>query len=240
MWRVPWGDGHVVAKQFGPGRGFGQALAVRLQVAGRHVAPPLAWLDREQRLIVSSWVGDAEPNDEADWRAVGEALSRLHTSPAGDDQVPLGRAYRMRFNALRRGAPPAIAEALERHDLERRLGVIEPWLDAQPRVLCHRDLQRPNIRMVGGTALLLDFEHAAADLWLADLVKLAAAGKPLDVVLSGYGSRGLGEVEAVALEALVAMHGAATWAWGLRHRAPDVASEGRTVLAATANGRLGT
>lgn len=233
MWRVRVGAQTLAAKQFGPGRGFEQALLARQRLEGLGVAPTLVWADRRERLIVSPWLGDALPSAPAGWFEVGRLLGRLHGVEPPADSVPLGRAYRRRLEstAARAGSETdGIAGAIGALDLATRFASLQAWLDAQPRVTCHRDVAPRNLRRVDGAARLLDFEHAAGDVWLADLVKLAASPEGLDavlpVVLDGYRGRGLDADEHEVLAALVALFAVSTWAWGARHRDTALARYG--------------
>ncbi len=155
--------------------------------------------------------------------AAGAFLKQLHAIPHDDpDPLPLGQALARRAAAALTALPPAEVPGLDAR--------LRPLLDAPAglrRVPCHRDFQPGNWRWGPDGLGVIDWEHARADLSTADLCKvLGELELDLGPFWAGYGP----PEHPALLPALLALHGAATLAWGLRHRDPAFVALGRRVL----------
>ena len=108
------------------------------------------------------------------------------------------------------------------------------------RVPCHRDFVADNWLWSEAGLGVVDFEHARADLGLVDLAKLCVDDwrrRPelARAFFTGFGRR-LSTLERRQLEAVVALHGAASLAWGLRHADAGFVALGHRALATAAEG----
>jgi Ser/Thr protein kinase RdoA (MazF antagonist) len=117
---------------------------------------------------------EGHPPEDDEWVLVGETLERLHESTVGWPQRP---GFRSSIDLLvedRGGdvdlmAMPAPAVARCRTAWRRVHGV--------PTVV-HGDPGRENVRIVGGRAILLDWDEARVDLPAFDLAVLPGADEP--------------------------------------------------------------
>jgi aminoglycoside phosphotransferase (APT) family kinase protein len=168
-------------------------------------------------------------------RLAGRALNEMHQIPFVDaDPLPLSVALRRRATSwATRAAPflaPGVGERLAA-EMSKAAQACE-W----SRVPCHRDFQPGNwiLSEDHQSLTIIDFGHARADVWLCDLVKLFEGDLARDPELrrawfEGYG-RLLNVDESRMLEALGALHGVATLAWGSEHGDLDAVRRGRQIL----------
>lgn len=153
----------------------------------------------------------------------GRFLASLHgLSHDRADPVPLGEAYAMRLEAwLPRAAgivPPGVTRAVG-----RALSGALPFIEAHPRVLCHRDFTPRNwlVNVHDGALTVIDFEHAQPDLFLADMQRLWVGvwrRRPdlRDSFLAGYGRRFTSHDEA-AMRGLAGFWAFSTVVWAREH-----------------------
>lgn len=243
------------------GRALGQAAvtAVRRQgevVAWRKVWPTVEGAAREVAALraASAVLGDSVPalvehdgnvlvtahvpgvdldlvpplhRDEAA-RQLGALLATLHAQRPGVDAVDVAEALerRARSWAKAAGAPP--------ETLRRVLDLLDAAADSR-RAPCHRDVRGPNVRWTGTRTVLIDWGQARDDVPDVDLVHLLDEPGTLTPTQITALWEGLGgapdEARLAALRGLVALHGLATWGWGVRHGDPRTSARGYEVLA---------
>lgn len=241
VWRVVGVDAEVYLKQHARGRGYEQERAALTTwaraLAGR--APALlAFDDGARALLMSAVAGgrasELEGEDElAVHRAAGRWLAALHAlDPGPRDPVSLDEAVASRLVAAITRAPAELGPA-GRRELDWAVANAGVFARAT-RVACHRDFVPDNWRWDGERLGVVDFEHARADCWLVDLVKLATTvwvRRPdLErAFLAGYG-RALDDPDRVRLRVLTALHGVVSWTWGEQHGDAELADHGRRLL----------
>ncbi|MCA9837815.1 MAG: aminoglycoside phosphotransferase family protein [Trueperaceae bacterium] len=107
------------------------------------------------------------------YRQAGSFLAQFHALPYQDTDISLKDAFQQRLQAWRqrgRGIVPETDFGLLQAALEK---VSSPLKNLR-RVPCHRDFSPRNWLWDGSTLRFIDFEHARADLFLSDLVRLAS------------------------------------------------------------------
>lgn len=178
------------------------------------------------------------PDEEASlYRQAGAFLRALHAQPLVEhDPMPLAEALRRRAQAWCERAHGLVeaelvdwvrAQAAEAAGLARAAAI--------PRVPTHGDFTPRNWLVSGGALYIIDFEHAKADLWLTDVLKLwctAWWARP-DLARSffvGYG-RSLTALEEALVARLAALHALSTVVWARAHADVAFESQGRTLLA---------
>lgn len=249
VWAIRRPSGTVFLKSYPHGRGFrqeltalrdwGPALAGVPRILAVQAAPPALLLSQ----IDGSPGGTGTAADAAELhRRAGAWLARLHTLPHDDrDPLPLGQALSRRAATwLRRG------QACFEPDLRERLAAaMRPLAGVHgPRVPCHRDFTPDNwLRQTDGIGVI-DFEHARADCWLQDVVRLHRQYHLARPALAtsfwqGYGRRPSSE-ECEHVHALAVLDTCATWIWAQQHGEADLAAASRRQLSHLLNGAGGT
>lgn len=257
VWAVRTDEQRVFLKQHRRVRKFRQELTMYQDVLPGLEPPftdlvPRLLYAREKPvavLVLSAVPGRLAPNvtlspgqDLDLYRRAGAFLRRLHDLPYDDDDpLPLSVATQQRAASwLRRCAPHLDEDTLaELHDFF----ATAPTIDL-PRVPCHRDYSPRNWLIDLKVGLkkeatfdfaVIDFEHARADAWLVDLLKLWD-GPWLEhperetAFFGGYG-RTLTERERQQFGVFAALHAVATIGWSAEHADAAYERHGRTVLA---------
>lgn len=245
---APGGTQAVVIKCFDSPSLFEQerrALAGWLdgrdELGGARV-PKLLAADASLRSVVCTRVLGAPPSAgalglvelEAIHRAAGRGLAALHRLPIVDvDPMPLAEALAQRHRAWSRSCADALDPGEQR--VVRDLGPSAALFVGAKRVPCHRDFTADNWLWDGENLGLVDFEHARLDLGVGDFAKLVVGSWDRSPALEfaffeGYGRR-LSVRECTQLRSAVVLHGAASVAWGLRHRDLDFVALGHRALA---------
>jgi len=249
VWRVQAEDGRVIAflkRPYTDGH-FDRELAAYERwtpyLAGR--TPTLLGVMEGDRktLLLSAASGELAESvrfNDDQWcelhRQAGALAARLHGLPHIDlDPMPLDEAMDRRMSAwLKRAGTCFDAGTIAKISEAFDPGAFKHFA----RVPCHRDYSPRNWvvrRQDSGLRLsAIDFGHAAADLWLADVLKLwDRAWHGHDdrraAFFEGYG-RAMTEPEALALEMLGIWHGLATAVWSHDHGDPAYEKLGRTIL----------
>lgn len=250
VWRVSGPLGTVALKAHRQGRKFHQELSAYRDWLPRLAGPPgvrvprlLAHGERHPRALVVSWeAGEVIENASIGRRAAlalhrsaGAFLRALHDLPyADEDPVTPRAAYAARLEAWSeraRGVVPSSVTA----NVAYALGEALPSLEGASRVRCHRDFTPGNwLAADDGALVVIDFEHARPDLWLADLVRLWTGpwrSQPAlrEAFLAGYG-RDLRDDEEETLRRLAALFALSTVVWAREHGDGAFEAHGREVL----------
>ncbi|PRP89883.1 homoserine kinase [Enhygromyxa salina] len=225
---------------------LGRWLDVTGELGGARVPALVAVAPSERALVYARLPGvrpepaGADADAPAIHRAAGRFLAALHRLDIPDrDPLPLAEALARRYRSWAR-AVAQIEGALDA-DQQRLVEELAPSaasFGAVTRVPCHRDFTPDNWLWDGRRLAVIDFEHARLDLALGDLAKLAVewpARPELRLAFfAGYG-RSLSAADDTRLRIVVALHGLASLAWGLRHGAPRFVAEGQRALALAAS-----
>lgn len=147
------------------------------------------------------------------WRAAG-AWRRRFMVEQDEDDMPLSVALQRRLDSWSGGG----------HSLRGEHADVR-------RVRCHRDFQPQNWLWSEGTLGVVDFEHAAPDHPLTDLVKVLDHLPMADSRFAAFVGGPLSEGEVQQLLDLRLLHGLATLAWGRRHEDEGFIALGQRVLA---------
>lgn len=255
VWRVAGPRGVVALKVHGQLRKFEQelraygdwlpALARELETRAPGVRTPLLLTHRDQhpRALVLTWEPGAVLEGASVERAeelalhqrAGRFLRALHALPSDDpDPLPLAEAYARRLAAWAdraRGLVPAEVIA----NVTAAVGEALPRLAAEERVPCHRDYTPRNwLAADDGALVVIDFEHARPDLWLADLQRLWVREWRRDpglreAFLAGYG-RDVTPDEEETLRRLAAFWALSTVGWAREHGDDAFEEQGWEVL----------
>ncbi len=214
-------EGRFVQKTL-KGRALQQAVE-----ALRRVDPDRIEAVQTGRLLLR-WVEGAAGSDDPRVHAAAGQWLRGFQEVDSSDAMPLDEAFERRIDATLRGARTlglqVAVDALEG---------LDPRSFAGQRVWCHRDF-RPDNWVWDGTRLqVIDFEHARPDHPLVDVVKLATEVWPdrpdLEAAFrSTYEADAT--IDEAVLDGLIALHGATTLVWGVRHADPHFEALGASVL----------
>lgn len=148
-------------------------LLNHLDDAGVGVARPIH--SRDQRLhvdgvVVQPWIEGREPSDEADWRAVGDALMSIHRLGTDVGQRP-GCSAVTTLRATRRSVD-ADLDAMPDELVDELCTLFESYDDVATSVI-HGDPHADNIKIIAdGAVVLLDFDESRVDLVWHDLSNL--------------------------------------------------------------------
>lgn len=168
-------------------------------------------------------VGGAFPSLEVEaWREAG-AWRRAFAQEADEDELPLSAALQKRLRSWSRKA------RLEAEELQALLGLWSGDHEGVRRVRCHRDYQPRNWLWNEGIAAL-DFEHAAPDHPLMDVVKVLDHLDPDDERFQAFLGAPLSPREQLQLRDLRILHALGCLGWGRGHPDPVYVELGRQVM----------
>lgn len=161
--RAKSGEQHIdfVIREAPPSRGLGirtqEELSVMQFAAAAELTPRLVYVDASMAATVTEYL---PPLDTAvNGAALAELIKRIHALPRIDSAAVIdlaGRLEHYRCQAIDQGCSP---EHLFTVDLPILKTAIE-YLTAQPKVLCHNDLNPSNVRAAPQGAVAIDWEYA--------------------------------------------------------------------------------
>ena len=161
--RAESGEKHIdfVIREAPPSRGLGiqiqEELSVMQLAAAAGLTPRMVYVDDSMAVMVTEYL---PPLDTAVKGALlTELIKGIHALPRSDSAAVIDLAGRLEFyrcQAIEKGYTP---QRLFTVDLPILKTAIE-YLTAQPKVLCHNDLNPSNVRSAPQGAVAIDWEYA--------------------------------------------------------------------------------
>ena len=155
------------------------------------------------------------------YQQAGFLLRCFHDQPYIDSDIPLAQALPQRVASWSQRGQGIVSKT----DLDWVASLVKhhaSLLSSQNRVPCHRDYSPRNWLFDGQRLYLIDFEHAKANLFLSDFVRLTSYHFPgheawEEAFWQGYG-RSLDDDESRMLDFLTAFEAMTTIVWATEHK----------------------